>query len=222
MAGRGTAALVGERPTRARRPPRAGRRHPGLPPRRHRERLRQPRAQLLGLRDHLLRPLPRPDLHLQPGGSRGRDPRRLVHPPAHRRRQHRGQPPLPRRQRQPRLPGRAPPLPRHAEHPLRRDRPPGQGHLRALRPPLQQRPLPHAAGDGPTNDLAPRLPRRQAPAEAGAISAAGGIEGRIHGEGTGGGGRDGRWLVGGTGGGLGVLAAVRVASWAPHGGPGRL
>ena len=33
---------------------------------------RQHRPQRLGLRDHLLRPLPRPDLHLQPGGGRRR------------------------------------------------------------------------------------------------------------------------------------------------------
>ena len=39
--------------------------------------------------------------------------------------QHRRRPALPHRQRQPQLPGRAPPLPRHAEHPLRRDRPAG-------------------------------------------------------------------------------------------------
>ena len=35
----------------------------------HRER----RPQRVGLRDHLLRPLPRPDVHLQPGGGRRRD-----------------------------------------------------------------------------------------------------------------------------------------------------
>ena len=78
--------------------------------------------QRLGLHDHLLRPLPRPDVHLQRGGGRGRDARRLLRPPAARRRQHRGEPALPRHQRQPRLPGRAPPLPGHAEHALRRDR----------------------------------------------------------------------------------------------------
>ncbi len=98
-----------------------------------------------------------------------REPRRLVHPPADRLGQHRRQPALPRRQRQPQLPGRAPPLPRHAEHPLRRDRPAGEGDLRALRPPLQQRPLPPAAGDGAADDPPPRLPRRQAPAEAGSL-----------------------------------------------------
>ena len=63
--------------------------------RRSRRTSREHRAQLLGLLDHLLRPLPRPDLHLQPGRSRGRDPRRLVRPPAARRRQHRGRPALP-------------------------------------------------------------------------------------------------------------------------------
>ena len=42
-------------------------------------------------------------------------PRRLVRPPADRRRQHRRQPHLPRDERQPLLPGRAPPLPGHAE-----------------------------------------------------------------------------------------------------------
>ena len=83
---------------------------------------REHRPQRLGLRDHLLRPLPRPDVHLQPGGGRGRDARRLVRPPAAGRREHRGQPALPRDQRQPRLPGRAPPVPGHAEHALRRDR----------------------------------------------------------------------------------------------------
>ena len=89
-------------------------------------RLRQPhrelRPQPLVLRDHLLRPLPRPGLHVHRGGGRGRDPRRLVRPPAARRRQHRGQRRLPRDERQPLLPGRAPPLPRHAELALRADR----------------------------------------------------------------------------------------------------
>ena len=46
----------------------------------------------------------------------------FVRPPAARRRQHRGQPAVPRHQRQPRLPGRAPPVPGHAEHALRGDR----------------------------------------------------------------------------------------------------
>ena len=46
----------------------------------------------------------------------------LVRAPAARRGEHRGQPAVPRHERQPRLPGRAPPVPRHAEHALRRDR----------------------------------------------------------------------------------------------------
>ena len=133
------------------------------------ERDRQRRPQRLGLRDHLLRPLPRPDLHLQPRRGRGREPGRLVRAPALRRGQHRGRPVLPRRQRQPRLPGRAPPLPGPAEHPLRRDRAAGQRHLRALRPALQQRPLHAAAGDGAADDPAAGLPGRQAAAEAGAV-----------------------------------------------------
>ena len=54
--------------------------------------------------------------------------------------EHRGRPVLPRRLRQPRLPGRAPPLPGHAEHPLRGDRAEGEGHLRALRAALQHGP----------------------------------------------------------------------------------
>ena len=48
--------------------------------------------------------------------------RRALRAPADRRGQHRGRPALPRHERQPRLPGRAPPLPGHAEHALRRDR----------------------------------------------------------------------------------------------------
>ena len=90
-------------------------------------------------RDHLLRPLPRPDVHVQRGGGRGRDARRLVRAPAARRGEHRRQPAVPRDQRQPRLPGRAPPVPRHAEHALRRDRAAGARDLPALRPAVQHR-----------------------------------------------------------------------------------
>ena len=81
------------------RPPRAGRRRrqgglagnlrrslgkggEGLPQHGGGQRDRQRRPQRLGLRDHLLRPLPRPDLHLQRGRGRGREPRRLVRAPA--------------------------------------------------------------------------------------------------------------------------------------------
>ena len=103
----------------------------------HRERRGEHGPQRLVVRDHLLRPLPRPDLHLQPGGGRGRVARRLVRAPARGGREHRGQPALPRGERQPRLPGRAPPVPGHAEHALRGDRAADQGDLRALRAAVQ-------------------------------------------------------------------------------------
>ena len=66
---------------RGRHGPRASRREPSrthAEGQLHRER----RPQRVGLRDHLLRPLPRPDVHVQPGGGRGRDARRLLRPPA--------------------------------------------------------------------------------------------------------------------------------------------
>ena len=108
----------------------------------------QRRAQRLGLRDHLLRALPRPDLHLQPGRGRGRDARRLLRPPAAAaRRTSRAARSSTSPQRQPRLPGRAPPLPGHAEHALRRDRPARQGDLRALRAALQHGPVPQQLGE---------------------------------------------------------------------------
>jgi hypothetical protein len=119
---------------------------------------RQHRSQCLGLRDHLLRPLPRPDLHVQQGGSGRRVTRRLLRPPAPGGGEHRGRPAVPRHQREPRLPGRAPPLPGHAEHALRRDRSAGEGHLRALRPAVQHRPVPQAARNGAAHDPAARLP----------------------------------------------------------------
>ena len=56
------------------------------------ERDRQRGPQRLGLRDHLLRPLSRPDLHLQPGRGRGREPGRLVRAPALGLGEHRGRP----------------------------------------------------------------------------------------------------------------------------------
>ena len=69
--------------------------------------------------------------------------------------------------RQPRLPGRAPPVPGHAEHALRRDRAEGTRDLRALRAALQHRPVPAAVGDGAAHDPAAGVPRRQAAPEAG-------------------------------------------------------
>ena len=96
---------------------------------------------------------------------------RYLRPPAARRREHRGQPALPRHQRQPRLPGRAPPLSRHAQHPLRRDRTAGQGDLRALRAALQQRAVPQAVGHRATDDPAPRAARRPPAPQARALPA---------------------------------------------------
>ena len=93
----------------------------------------------------------------------------LLRPPAARRREHRGQPAVPRDQRQPRLPGRAPPLPRHAQHPLRRDRAAREGAVRALRAPVQHRPVPHAARHGPAHDPQAGVPGRQAAPEARAV-----------------------------------------------------
>ena len=115
---------------------------------RHRER----RAQPVVARDHLLWALSGPDLHLQPGGDRGREPRGLVRPPAHGRGEHRGRPVLPRDVGQPRLPGRAPPVPRHALEPLRADRAAGQGHLRAVRAALQHGAVLPAMGHGQPHD----------------------------------------------------------------------
>ena len=80
-----------------------------------------------------------------------------------------GSPAVPRHQRQPRLPGRASPLPGHAEHPLRRDRAAGQGHLPPLRAPLQLGPVRPAARRRAAHDPAARVPRRRAPTQAGAL-----------------------------------------------------
>ena len=102
---------------------------------------REHHSQRVVLLDHLLRPLPRPDLHLQPGGGRGREQRPLLPPPAARRRQHRGFAAVPRAVRKSRLPGRAPPLPGHAVEPVRADRAEGEGHLRAVRTALQHGPF---------------------------------------------------------------------------------
>ncbi len=88
---------------------------------------RERRPQRLVQRDHLLRALPRPGVHLHRGGGRRREPRRLVRPPAARRRQHRRQRLLPLHERQPQLPGRASPLPGHAELALQGDRAEGEG-----------------------------------------------------------------------------------------------
>ena len=104
--------------------------------------------------------LPGPDLHVHSGGDRGREPRRLVRAPADRCGHHRRRPAVPRDQRQPRLPGRAPPLPGHAQHALRRDRAQGARDLPALRAAVQLGAVPQAARDGAAHDRAPRVPGR--------------------------------------------------------------
>ena len=83
-----------------------------------------------------------------------------------------GTPAVPRDQRQPRLPGRAPPVPGHAEHALRGDRAAREGHLRALRPAVQHRPVRQAARRRAAHDPAPRVPGRQAAARSPARTAA--------------------------------------------------
>ncbi len=100
------------------------------------------------------------------GGDRRRDARRLVRPPADRRRQHRRRADVPRDQRQPRLPGRASPVPGHAEHAIRGDRAAGAGALRALRTAVQLGAVPPAARDGAADDPATGAAGRQAAAEA--------------------------------------------------------
>ena len=85
----------------------------------------QPDAQPLVVHDHLLRPLPRRGDALHRGGARGRDARRVVPAPDARLGQLRGRPAAAHHVRQPRLPDRAPPVPRPAEQPLRGDL--GQG-----------------------------------------------------------------------------------------------
>jgi fatty acid desaturase len=134
-----------------------------------RRRCGQPGAQRLELRDYLLRPLPRPGLCLHAGGDRGRVDRRALRAPADRRLQHRGRPDVPPGERQPRLPGRAPPLPGHAVDALRGDRAEGARDLRALRAALQHRAVPEAALDGAAHDRAPGVPRWQAAAQAGSL-----------------------------------------------------
>ena len=84
-------------------------------------------------RHHFLRAFSRPDLHFQPGRSRGRDARGVVSAPVGRRGQHRGQPAVPCDQRQPGLSSGAPPVSGYAKQSVLGDRSEDQGHLRALR-----------------------------------------------------------------------------------------
>ena len=70
--------------------------------------------QRVGLRHHLLRPLPVRHGDLPARRPRGRDPRPLVRAPDPRGRQHPGLVPVPRADREPEPPGRAPPVSRPA------------------------------------------------------------------------------------------------------------
>ena len=88
--------------------------------------------------------------------SRGaRYVRQLLGRREHRRRSH-----VPRGLGKPELPGRAPSVPGHAEHALRRDRAQGARDLRALRAALQHGAVPAAVGDGAAHDPAAGVPRR--------------------------------------------------------------
>ena len=138
----------------------------------HRQLHGEHRAQRVVLLDHLLRALPRPDVHVQRGGGRRRDARRLLRAPAARRREHRRRAAVPPARRQPQLPGRAPPVPGHALQALRRDRPARARHLPPLRAALQHRPAAQAARHGAPHDPAPGLPRRQVRPKPGAYKPA--------------------------------------------------
>ncbi|CAA9275440.1 MAG: Linoleoyl-CoA desaturase, partial [uncultured Actinomycetospora sp.] len=117
---------------------------PVLPGDDRRERDGQPRPQRLGLRDHLLRALPRRRRGVHRGGARGRDLGRVVPAPAARLGElHRRQAHAPH-ERQPRLPDRAPPVPGPAVEPVPGDRGEGARRLRALGPALHDRAVPEA------------------------------------------------------------------------------
>ena len=75
---------------------------------------------------------------LRAGVHRGREPWRVVPAPDARLREHLGQQAHAHHDRQPEPPDRAPPVPRPAEQPLRRDRSQGEGDLRALRADLHR------------------------------------------------------------------------------------
>ena len=134
------------------------------------QRDREHRPQRLVLRDHLLRPLPRPDLHLQPGGGRGRDAAAAGTCASSSAR---------RTSRAARFfhvaSGN---LGYQVEHHLFPDMP--STRYAEIAPqvkeiceryglPYNSGPVPAAAGDGPADDPAPRLPGRQAAAEAGSL-----------------------------------------------------
>ncbi len=129
------------------------------------------RPQRVVLRDHLLRPLPRtrPTRSREERG-RGRDARRLVRAPAARRGEHRGRPALPRDQRQPRLPGRASPVPGHARARRYAEIAPKVKDIcERYELPYNSGPFGQQLADGAADDPAAGVPGRQAAAEAGAV-----------------------------------------------------
>ena len=99
--------------------------------------------------------------------------RQLLGAVEHRRRRH-----LPPDERQPQLPGRAPPLPGPAELALQGDRAEGEGDLREVRPALQHGPVLAAVADGPADADQARLPGRRDAAEGAALRGAAGADRR--------------------------------------------
>jgi fatty acid desaturase len=92
----------------------------------------------------------RPALHR--GGARGRDPRGVVPPPAARLGQLHRLPAAPRAVGQPRLPDRAPPVPRPSEQPVRRDLGQRARALREVRRALHHRAAVEAVRPGTAHD----------------------------------------------------------------------
>ena len=123
-----------------------------------RQRGREPEPQPVVVHDHLLRPLPGRDAGVLRAGDRERDARRVVSPPAARLGEPDRKQAVPHHVRQPLAPDRAPPVPRSAGAPLRRDLGRGPGDLRALRAPVQQRPADEAVRQRRQEDLPARAP----------------------------------------------------------------
>ena len=91
--------------------------------------------------DHLLRPLPRSDVHVHRGGDRGRVARRTLRRPVAGCREHHGQPVLPRDERHSGYQVEHHLFPDMPSRPLRRGRAGRARHLPALRPAVQHAPV---------------------------------------------------------------------------------